>query len=176
MLANTTSVYNACVRTGRKLGMDAFQAGLLTAIDADVPKPVAGSAVRVCQVGINTADAHDKLNAFNRHKISRDNLCSKPFAMLVRSNTSMRVFIKNMPVEVLRNSVLVYSMWEGYRGQQSIMSFLNFCESAGMKIISLHTSGHADTAAIKAVISATKPEVTIPVHTLAAGKFKALTV
>lgn len=171
-----TSVYNACVHTGRKLCMDVFQAGLLTAIDADVPKPVAGSAVRVCQVGINTDDAHDKLNAFNGHKISRENLCSKPFAMLVRSNTSMKAYIKRMPPEVLSNSILIYSMWEGYKSQQSTMNFLNFCESVGMEIISLHTSGHADRAAIKAVISATKPDVTIPVHTLAADKFKALTV
>lgn len=171
-----TSVYNACVRTGRKLGMDAFQAGLLTAIDADVPKPGVSSAVRVCQIGNDNEAAHVELSAFRGHTISRKTLCDNSFTMLVRSNASMKAYIKRMPPEVQSNSVLIYSMWEGYKNQQSTMNFLNFCESAGMEIVSLHTSGHADSAAIKAVLSATKPDVTIPVHTLASDIFKSLTV
>jgi ribonuclease J len=43
--------------------------------------------------------------------------------------------------------------------------FLSECEALGLKIVTLHTSGHADSSAIERLIEATKPDVIIPVHT-----------
>ena len=44
--------------------------------------------------------------------------------------------------------------------------FLEFCESLGIQIRTIHTSGHADRSALKAIIAHVQPDEIIPVHTL----------
>ena len=59
-----------------------------------------------------------------------------------------------------KNPVVIYSMWKGYLEQENIKEFLD-----GYKKFDMHTSGHADSNAIKMVIDPVKPEVVIPMHT-----------
>ncbi|MBE7023949.1 MAG: MBL fold metallo-hydrolase [Ruminococcaceae bacterium] len=59
-----------------------------------------------------------------------------------------------------KNPVVIYSMWKGYLEQENIKEFLD-----GYKKFDMHTSGHADSNAIKMVIDTVKPEVVIPMHT-----------
>lgn len=61
--------------------------------------------------------------------------------------------------------LLVYSMWSGYQQQVEMSRFLKACEEMGLKIISLHTSGHADAEAVQQLIDAVKPKEIIPMHT-----------
>ena len=63
------------------------------------------------------------------------------------------------------NGVLVYSFWSGYRENQEMKEFLTECESLGLKIVTLHTSGHADIEAIRRLVEITNPNVLIPIHT-----------
>ena len=43
--------------------------------------------------------------------------------------------------------------------------FLESIEDLGIKIISLHTSGHADIKAMKHLEEHLKPDIVIPIHT-----------
>lgn len=47
-----------------------------------------------------------------------------------------------------------------------MQTFLNECEALGLKIVSCHTSGHADEKAINQLINHCNPKRIIPVHTL----------
>jgi ribonuclease J len=78
----------------------------------------------------------------------------------------MRTYIEKLPKRIsLNNGVLFYSMWEGYKVREDMADFLNFMRGKGIRIVSLHTSGHADGETINALVQKVKPSVIIPVHT-----------
>lgn len=59
-----------------------------------------------------------------------------------------------------KHPVVIYSMWKGYLEQDQVKAFLN-----GYQRLDMHTSGHADSDAIKMVVDTVNPEVVIPMHT-----------
>lgn len=84
----------------------------------------------------------------------------KGFLMLVRDNRSFREIIHNFAPE---QSIILYSMWDGYRTKQgsTLPDFLNL---AG-RWEPLHTSGHASQKDIQMVIEKATPDMIIPIHT-----------
>jgi ribonuclease J len=56
-------------------------------------------------------------------------------------------------------------MWKGYQEDKDMKSFLEFIQNLGVKIHTLHTSGHADTETVEKLIADVKPKVIMPVHT-----------
>lgn len=84
----------------------------------------------------------------------------KGFLMMVRNNREFRKIIRQFAPE---KSLILYSMWDGYRtnGGSSIPDFLDLtgCWKP------LHTSGHASQKAIKMVIEKVDPDIVIPIHT-----------
>lgn len=93
-----------------------------------------------------------------------DNLLScfreKGFLMMVRDNRNFKKIISNFDTE---QSIILYSMWDGYRTKtgSTIPDFLNL---AGHREW-LHTSGHASQKDIQLVIEKTNPNIIIPIHT-----------
>ena len=64
------------------------------------------------------------------------------------------------------NTVLIYSMWAGYPlKDKKLGSFINKIEKMGIKMITIHTSGHADSKAMKVLNKLTNPTQTIIIHT-----------
>ena len=74
-----------------------------------------------------------------------------------------RLKIKN---HALDNCCLIYSTWEGYKTRdENYKEFINKMDELGIKVIDIHTSGHADRKTIKKVIDIVNPEAVIPIHT-----------
>lgn len=94
---------------------------------------------------------------------------ARGFLMTVRDN---RLFRKIIPKFDTTQSIILYSMWDGYRTkpQSTIPDFLSL---AG-RWESLHTSGHASINDICTVIEKTDPEYVIPIHTEQPDMLKAL--
>ena len=91
--------------------------------------------------------------------------------MCIRS--SMKQYLENRSKEFsFEGCVLFYSMWEGYKKQENMKEFLKFMEEKGVKIISLHTSGHADEKDFGKLIKKVKPKIIIPVYTENSEWFK----
>ena len=63
------------------------------------------------------------------------------------------------------NGYLIYSFWDGYKETESVKTFLEVCKKLGLKVITLHTSGHADAKAINQLIAKTNPTEILPIHT-----------
>lgn len=89
-----------------------------------------------------------------------DRFIDRGGVMAVRDNQRFR---KIIPRVDRSQSIILYSMWDGYRTKpdSTIPSFL---ELAG-KWAPLHTSGHASHADLQMVIEKTSPEKIIPIHT-----------
>ncbi|WP_405383497.1 MBL fold metallo-hydrolase [Phascolarctobacterium sp.] len=103
---------------------------------------------------------------YNKLKVTEyaDNLYSKAkdygFLMVVRDNKEFRSIMKKFDAS---QSIILYSMWNGYRTRKGsgIPSFLKLADNWTY----LHTSGHCTRSALNMVLSITKPDVVIPVHT-----------
>lgn len=87
-----------------------------------------------------------------------EKMAERGFCMFVRcGNTRHKEVMEKYKDE---NAVVIYSMWKGYLEQDNIKEFLD-----GYKRLDMHTSGHADTDAIKMVIDTVQPDMVIPMHT-----------
>jgi len=102
------------------------------------------------------------LYKFNKVLYYSENLDEKMldrgFCMFVRCGCSEHKRIMEKYKD--KNPVVIYSMWKGYLEQDNIREFLD-----GYKRLDLHTSGHADSDAIKMVIDTVRPDIVIPMHT-----------
>lgn len=87
-------------------------------------------------------------------------LQDRGFLMMVRDNRQFRDIIRRFDPS---QSILLYSMWDGYRTKEnsSIPSFLELVDSWEP----LHTSGHASIDDIKSVIAMSEPSKIVPIHT-----------
>jgi len=108
------------------------------------------------------AEKKSPLYKFNKTLYYSENLDGKMlergFCMFVRCGNPEHKRIMEKYRHL--NPVIIYSMWNGYLGQDSVKSFLS-----GFKRINMHTSGHADSDALRTVIETVKPDIVIPMHT-----------
>lgn len=110
----------------------------------------------------NHAGQRSSLYRFNKVLYYSENLddkmCDRGFCMFVRCGHPEHKRIMEKYKD--KNPVVIYSMWKGYLKQNNIKEFLD-----GYKRLDMHTSGHADSDAIKMVIDTVRPDIVIPMHT-----------
>jgi len=73
-----------------------------------------------------------------------------PTLFFVRQSKSTRNLIKKIAQK--HGGMMIYSMWEGYKKKDDMRNFLDDVKSWGVKVVSLHTSGHADTVQVDRLI------------------------
>lgn len=160
------TMYRAAKKTRRVFLEDTYLAEIATAAGEHIPNP----KFRDVYAFLIYPSKYEFLKKHER-KVGKDRLSKMNFVMCVR--TSMLSYLaalsKHMSFE---NGILVYSLWSGYRETDSMRLFLSECEKMGLRIETLHTSGHADESTILKLIEWVKPTVLIPVHTENAARFR----
>ncbi len=165
------TVFRAALRCGRVMMQDLYMAEVASAAGESIPNPVGFPGVRVfIPNGCN--GRYEQLNGKYRHaKIGRAGIVRKKFVMCVRS--SLRSYLERLSEEMdFAGGVLFYSMWSGYKKKRDTAEFLQFMQSKGVRIVDLHTSGHADEETIRTLIRNVSPGYILPVHTENAGWFR----
>lgn len=155
------TAYNISQRTNRLFLEDIYTASILTAVGKNVPAPGA-KGVKVFMVG--GIDDHDALEPFKGSTIGRDAIAKSEFIMCIRPSM-IRTLKKINENRSFEDGILFYSMWKGYQESEYTKKFLEYMESTGVKIHTLHTSGHADIETIDRLVEKVSPEMIIPVHT-----------
>ncbi len=92
------------------------------------------------------------------------------FTMIVRP--SMLNYLKRadedklsrFKTSIFDNSILIYSLWQGYKEKDDVKSFLEEMEKMGVKIVDLHTSGHCDKQTIDRLKQKVNPSIIEYVH------------
>lgn len=79
------------------------------------------------------------------------------------SYTTRNIFAKKKD---MINSVLIYSMWEGYLSELRL-----FWDKHNIPIIEVHSSGHAYVEELQQFVKAIKPKHIIPNHTFYPEKY-----
>ena len=153
--------YKIANATKRLFLLDTY-AGLITdTVGGNIPNPRTFSNVRMF---LTNQNKYKILENYPKNKIGRKGIVNSNFMMCIRS--SMKQYLEKYSEEFsFEGGTLFYSMWEGYKKEKNTKEFLEFMEEKGVKIISLHTSGHADKKDFDKLIKKVEPKIIIPVHT-----------
>jgi len=145
----------------------------------NIPNPFGSfKGLRVFQV---RGEDHALLEQFPPHKrIGRGDMSKERFVMAVRPNRLFERMLKKMKDEDsldFAGGLLIYSMWGGYKHPKhdkngKMQAFLSACTGLGLRVVDLHTSGHAGEAAIRRLIEKVNPGKILPVHTENAAWFR----
>ena len=160
------TMYRAAKRSRRIFLEEVYMADIATAAGENIPNP----AFNDVYAFITSPSKFGLLSKYKR-KAGKSFIAKKSFVMCVRN--SMLRYMKSLSKKMsFKGGILVYSFWSGYKDTEDMKEFLSECEKLGLKIVTLHTSGHADEKAIKVLIEKVKPKLLIPIHTENADRFK----
>lgn len=159
------TMYRAAKRSNRIFLEEVHMANIATAAGESIPNPCFNDVYAF----LTSPTKHDMLIKY-KHRAGKAFISKTPFVMCVRN--TMLGYLKSLSsLMSFENGILVYSFWNGYRETDSMKQFLTECESLGLRIVTLHTSGHADEQALKRLIETVNPKVLIPIHTEKAERF-----
>lgn len=158
------SFYKASTKTGRIFYMDNYQAVIAAAAGNKIPRPDAFRNVYAYTFKKISSYRYESLKTIKQKiritQIGKD----KSFTMLIRQ--SMLECIKKINDNTpLKDAVLIYSLWEGYKEDDSMKKFLEEILRLGIKIVSLHASGHAYPEDIEKLRRRVNPGEFVFVHT-----------
>jgi len=162
------TMYRASKRSNRLFLQDLYLSEISSSLGGSIPNPQVNgfNDVRVFLTTGYPKD-HYRYQLFDKYqakKISKIQISKSFFMMAVRSSM-LRYLMSLSKLISFENGILIYSFWSGYKQQVEMKAFLESCEKLGLKIVTLHTSGHADPSTILRLIDHTHPKKIIPVHT-----------
>jgi len=164
------SVYRACLKTDRTFVIDPYTAFVLDKLKVLSSKiPQAGwNNMKVFFVP-NTytekmAESND-LYKFKAAKISFQEIVRIGSKLVIKDTFATRnIFGKK---KALTNAELIFSMWDGY-----LRDVKSFWDNHKVKIVGIHSSGHAYIEELKSFVKAVKPKYIIPNHTFFPEKYR----
>ena len=77
-------------------------------------------------------------------------------------------------LQKLNNGVFIYSMWSGYKKENSTKDFIEALINKGMSEKEIHTSGHADQKGLKRMVDILKPKNLVPIHTFEGNEYESV--
>lgn len=160
------TMYRSAKKSNRVFLEELYMADITSAAGDTIPNPSFKDVYAFA-----TSPRHYEGLKKYKNRIGKMGISKTKFVMCVR--TSMLGYIKDLSKKMsFDGGVLVYSMWNGYRENDEMKSFLSECEAMGLKMVTLHTSGHADYGDIKKLVQTVNPNEIIPIHTDAPEKMK----
>ena len=160
------TMYRSAKRNNRLFFQEVYMADIASAAGKSIPNPTFNDVYAFI-----TSPSKFGLLSKYKHKAGKSFIEKKHFVMCVRN--SMLRYMQSLAQKMsFKDGILIYSFWNGYRETENMRSFLSESEKLGLKVVTLHTSGHADEDTIKQLISRVNPSVLIPVHTENAQKFR----
>lgn len=158
------SFYRATKRCGRIFYEDDYSALIATATSGKIPRPDVFNDVFAYTPKRLQGKKKDMFFEIE-HKRGLNKIANgKNFVMMVRSS-SIRFINKLKERLNLSGSILIYSMWSGYKARDDMTQFLSKISNLGIKIIDLHTSGHAPKEDIELLKNIICADEYIPIHT-----------
>lgn len=160
------TMYRAAKRSKRIFLEEVYMADIATAAGKNIPNPNFNDVYAFI-----TSPTKYSMLSKHKNKVGKSFISKQPFVMCVRN--SMLHYLKSLSDKMsFEDGILIYSFWNGYRETEDMKLFLSECEKLGLKIFTLHTSGHADETTLKRLIEKVQPKILIPIHTENAEKFR----
>lgn len=160
------TMYRGAKRVNRIMLQDLYLAEITSSIGENIPNPKNFVDVKFFITKRNLLNffRYNMFRAYHQKRINKKQVTKTRFLMCVR--TSMLSYLVSLSERMsFEGGLLVYSIWSGHKEEDSVKRFLSKCEELGLKIVTLHTSGHADWDTIRSLIAHTNPGKIMPVHT-----------
>ena len=158
------SIYRASKRSSRIFYMDNFQTSIGNAIGGKIPRPDEFRDVFAFVARYDEGNRYDCMRNVKQKKRLNQIGEGPNFTMLIRQSMADCLNIINNYLD-LKDAILIKSLWEGYMQDPSMAEFLVRVKELGMKIITLHTSGHASMEDIENLKRKVNPDEIFVVHT-----------
>ena len=113
------------------------------------------------------------MNGLSWHCISTEKIAGAPGRSVMLFRPSMMQDLDECPASLVGAS-LIYSLWSGYLRNDDARPFLGWLKKHQIPIHHCHTSGHATTEDLQALVAAIEPRGIVPVHTLTPDGFTGL--
>jgi ribonuclease J len=172
------SIYRACKRTGKTLAVDFYIANVLKELSEFGVIPYPSDKFPEIKVFfpyrlskmISNKGNEKLLYRFKDFKITKEQIGEQfdKTVMIVRPS-----MLKDLEhIKNIENGCFIYSMWSGYKKEDTTKEFIDFLISKGMTEKQIHTSGHADISALKRMVDVLKPKNLVPIHTFESDKYE----
>lgn len=167
------SFYKACIKTGKILVLDPYTALILDKIKDIAPNVMQYDWNKNFRIfftpnSFTKKMAENKaLYKFKSAKISIAEIAEKKEQIVIKDSYDNRNIFRNK--KLLDDSILIYSMWEGY-----YKSVKSFWEKQNVAVKTVHTSGHAYVEDLQKFVTTINPKHIIPIHTENRDKYKDL--
>ena len=165
-LDRLVTFYRAAKRSKRILLEDLYQAEVALAAGPSIPQPGRFHDVRVFLPSSVPAESthYQRFCRYGNARISRAQI---PANSVICIRPSMRKWLEKLEQCMsFANSILLYSLWSGYREKPAMDEFLSRCREMGIKEVTLHSSGHAAPEDLRHLLERVHPKELVAVHTL----------
>lgn len=173
------SFFKAALRTSRLFLIDVYTANVLDGlkdISPNLPHP--SKKFPNIRVYFPTAlcnklrklDRPDLMTKFKLFRISKKEIGERKGEVLMMIRPSMIEDLSR--IRGIGSAPVIYSMWEGYLKDGSMGRFMKFIEENGMRLIKIHSSGHASIQTLKKTVSLIEAKTIIPIHTFYPESYK----
>ena len=154
------SIYRACLRSGSTLVVDLYIAAILETLSEFAALPHPSRDYRQLKVfhpyftcrRLKREGHLSDLYRFKDFKITREQIEARRDEVVMTVRPSMQSDLDRM--RTIDGGHLVYSMWGGYKVKSGTGAFLDYLAGRGFDAVDIHTSGHADLEALRAMAAA----------------------
>ena len=174
------SVYKACLMTNKTLIVDVYIASILTNLKKFAGIPYPSDNFKSLKVmfsnfknkNISEVENEKISNQFTNNKIQKDEINKQPdkFVMIIRPSMKKDLEL----IENMNGGNFIYSLWEGYLQKDYTKKFVEYLTNRNFTMYKIHTSGHADTVALKEMVKAIKPKNIVPIHTFSRDTYSGI--
>ena len=173
-----TSIYKACMHTGKIFVVDIYVATILKELSKFAKIPYPSDAFENIKVmfpyytsrRLKNEGNEKILYQFKKHKITKEEISNQAGNIVMTVRPSMQKDLEK--IGKIEGGNFIYSMWEGYLKTSSTMKFVDYLNSLKFNTLKIHTSGHADTITLKKMVKAINPKNIVPIHTFEGSKYK----
>jgi ribonuclease J len=164
------SFFKACRKTKRILVVDPYTASILDSLrelSTNLPQFDWEDSFKIwfVQNSYTRKMGDDKsLFKYKHAKITLEEIKMEPERLVIKENFAIRERL--LKEGLLKNTKLIYSMWEGYLKENT------FWRSNNVPIISIHSTGHAYKGDLVRLVEAMRPTKVVPNHTFYPDEFK----
>ncbi len=160
-------IYIASLKTGKTFVADLYVANVLHEIhqlNPNIPSPYSHPNFRVWYAQYHRLKENENL-AFRlkRFKIKSKEIAESPEKFVVIIRPSLLKYIQKINAA---HANVVTSIWKDYEIRTENEAFFDWVDRKGYMRIQNHTSGHADPAGLKMIVSHISPKAIIPIHTI----------
>ena len=174
-VSRAVSFYKAAVSSGREFVLDVYTAHVLAELGQykggdNLPYPGNLPGIRVWYPNRLTSRLKNEgqgaiVDRFGktRFKMSRNDMPERLDKIMLYVRPGMECDIER--ISGIEGSVLLYSLWKGYREEGTTKKFLDTLNGLGISERYLHTSGHAPIPELQRLVDIVQPSRLFPIHT-----------